>query len=144
MSETETDNEAPLNVFGVEVTIFSETGEGPESHVLTQLVCGPGCGAPLHRHMEREAFYVLGGEVHLVVEGETRVLRRGDFVQVESGQVHRFFNAGTEPARMVNLSLPAGHGSFFREADALFRSGEFTPERAMAVSAANGIEIIPE
>lgn len=135
-------NLTQLNVFGVGVTILMEKDGAEEGHTVTCIECNPGTGAPLHRHPEREAFYVLDGEVILEVEGLEHTLHRGQFMQVESLVTHRFMNRGKERATMLNVSIPSGHAKFFRDADALFRSRQFTPEKALAVSLANGIEIL--
>ncbi|MCC5804754.1 MAG: cupin domain-containing protein [Opitutales bacterium] len=131
-----------LNVFGVDVRILSESRDPADSHVVTRLDCAPGIGAPPHRHAEREAFYILSGEVTLTVDGSDRVLRAGDFLQVEPDTPHHFRNSGGDTARIINLSQPAGHGDFFRAAHALHASGRFTPENAVVVSREHGIEIL--
>ena len=131
-----------LNVFGVDVRILSESRDPVDSHVVTRLDCAPGVGAPPHRHAEREAFYVLCGEVMLTVDGTDHILRAGGFHQVEPNQPHRFHNSGDAPASMINISQPGGHGDFFRAAHALLESGRFTPENAAAMSREYGIEIL--
>lgn len=131
-----------LNVFGVGVTILMERDCEKEGHTVTCLECDPGTGAPLHRHKEREAFYVVGGEVILEVAGREYKLHGGEFSQVESLVPHRFMNRGKERAIILNVSMPSGHAKFFREANALYRANQFTPEAAAVVSAANGIEIL--
>ncbi len=142
MTFAHTNQSRVLNVFGVDVRILSESRDPVDSHIVTRLDCAPGAGAPPHRHAEREAFYVLCGEVTLTVDGTDHVLHAGGFYQVEPDQPHRFHNSGDTPAGMINLSQPAGHGDFFRAAHALLESGRFTPESAVAMSREHGIEIL--
>jgi quercetin dioxygenase-like cupin family protein len=43
---------------------------------------------PKHQHQEREWLIVYKGEMILHVSGETKHLRRGDFVYLEPGTIH--------------------------------------------------------
>ncbi|MCD8483127.1 MAG: cupin domain-containing protein [Verrucomicrobia bacterium] len=133
---------AQMNVFGVGVTLLMEN-EGSESgFTVSCLTCAPGTGAPLHRHVEREAFYVLEGQIILEVNGGEYALMRGDFFQVDSHLPHRFTNQSDKDATVLNFSIPAGHSKFFREADALYQLNQFTREKALEVCKSNGIEIL--
>ena len=50
-----------------------------------------------HREENQEDFLVLAGECLLVVEGEERPLRTGDFVHCPPGTEHIFVGAGDGP-----------------------------------------------
>ena len=83
-------------------------------------MCGggppPGGGPPLHIHTrEDETFYVLDGEVEFLLGEETVTARRGDFVNIPRGTVHRFINTGTDTARLVLTFTPAGIEQWFAE-----------------------------
>jgi quercetin dioxygenase-like cupin family protein len=54
-----------------------------------------------HRENDQEAFLVLGGECILIVEGEERLLRAGDFVHSPPLTGHVFVGAGDGPCTIV-------------------------------------------
>lgn len=135
---------AELLVFGVRVRILADGASTGGVQSVARLECDPGQGAPPHRHEQAESFFVLEGTPELFVGGEWRSLAPGDFARVAPGEVHAFRTAGAQPATLLNFATPSGHEHFFREADALFRSGRFSPETAAAVCAANGITLVME
>jgi mannose-6-phosphate isomerase-like protein (cupin superfamily) len=49
---------------------------------------------------------VFKGEVEAEVEGETRIMREGDFIMVAAGTKHKFTNKGTRPAITLNSYSP--------------------------------------
>lgn len=94
---------------------FLVTGEesGGAYFVMEALV-PPGGGPPPHIHREEdETFYVLEGEVEFLLGDETVMARRGDFVNIPRGTVHRFRNTGMGTARLVLTFTPAGIERFF-------------------------------
>jgi mannose-6-phosphate isomerase-like protein (cupin superfamily) len=71
--------------------------------------------APMHRHhREDEYTFVLRGEIGAVLEGVEVTAGPGDLVFKPRGQWHTFWNAGDEPAEVLELISPAGLEAFFR------------------------------
>ena len=69
----------------------------------------PGDGPPLHVHAgEDDAFYILEGDVVMIVEDEEIVVGPGTFVLVPPGVHHTFANRTESVARIVNVHAPAG------------------------------------
>lgn len=69
----------------------------------------PGEGPPLHVHPgEDDAFYILAGEVVMIVEDEEIVVGPETFVLVPPGVAHTFANRTQSVARIVNVHAPAG------------------------------------
>jgi len=69
----------------------------------------PGEGPPLHVHPgEDDAFYILEGEVVMIVEDEEIVVGPETFVLVPPGVAHTFANRTQSVARIVNVHAPAG------------------------------------
>ena len=69
----------------------------------------PGEGPPLHVHAdEDDAFYILEGEVVLIVEDDEVAVGSGTFVLVPPGVAHTFANRTAAVARIVNVHAPAG------------------------------------
>ena len=69
----------------------------------------PGEGPPLHVHPdEDDAFYILEGQVVVMVEDDEVTVEPGTFVLVPPGVPHTFANRTQAVARIVNVHAPAG------------------------------------
>jgi quercetin dioxygenase-like cupin family protein len=72
--------------------------------------------APLHRHTREDEYsYVLEGRVGALLGDEALVGGPGDLIFKPRGQWHTFWNAGDEPARILEIISPAGFERFFAE-----------------------------
>ena len=72
--------------------------------------------APLHRHnREDEYSYVLEGRMGALLGDEVLTASPGDLVFKPRNQWHTFWNAGDEPARILEIISPAGFERFFDE-----------------------------
>src|SRR5436190_10497276 len=72
--------------------------------------------APLHRHTrEAEYSYVVEGRVGALLGDEVLVGSPGDLIFKPRNQWHTFWNAGDEPARILEIISPAGFERFFGE-----------------------------
>ncbi|HSI84590.1 MAG: cupin domain-containing protein [Candidatus Methylacidiphilales bacterium] len=76
----------------------------------------PGSGPPMHVHTrEDEGFYILAGEVTIIMGDATHVLHTGDFLFAPRDIPHRFFNSGAVPATFLVMISPAGFENFLAE-----------------------------
>ena len=72
--------------------------------------------APLHRHSREDEYsFVLEGRVGALLGDELVVAGQGDLVFKPRDQWHTFWNAGDEPARILEVISPAGFERFFKE-----------------------------
>jgi quercetin dioxygenase-like cupin family protein len=72
--------------------------------------------APLHRHTREDEYsYVFEGKVGALLGDEVVVGGVGDLIFKPRGQWHTFWNAGDEPARILEIISPAGFERFFAE-----------------------------
>ena len=72
--------------------------------------------APLHRHgREDEYSYVLEGRMGALLGDDVVYAEPGDLVYKPRQQWHTFWNAGDQPARILEIISPAGFEKFFRE-----------------------------
>ncbi|MGH3736483.1 MAG: cupin domain-containing protein [Micromonosporaceae bacterium] len=73
--------------------------------------------APVHTHdREDEYSYVLDGRVGVLIGDQEHQLTAGDFVLKPRGVPHTFWNAGDEPARVLELISPGGFERYFEDA----------------------------
>jgi quercetin dioxygenase-like cupin family protein len=96
--------------------------------------------APLHRHTrEDEWSFVLEGRVGALLGDEELVAEAGHFVFKPRDQWHTFWNAGDEPARVLELISPAGLEELFRTLDTLAEGP--TPALMAEMAAAYGAQV---
>ena len=80
--------------------------KGPRSNfALVQFHPGEDFHAHYHNVME-ENFFILSGEVDIVVDGVVHHLTPGDLIHIEPGEVHYVINRGTEMVKMVSTLAP--------------------------------------
>jgi len=73
-------------------------------------------GPPPHYHAKtNEFFMVLEGEIEFMIDGQTKVVRKGESMDLPSNLVHTFNNVGNETCKWVNIHSPKGFLSFFEE-----------------------------
>ncbi len=88
-----------------------------------------GALVPPHVHTrEDEISIVLEGEIGFRSEDQEVVLRAGGYIVKPRGEVHAMWNAGTSPARMIEIISPAGFEGFFRELTGMTAVGPPEPE----------------
>jgi quercetin dioxygenase-like cupin family protein len=75
-----------------------------------------GALVPPHVHTrEDEISIVLDGQIGFRSEDDEVVLASGGYIVKPRGQVHAMWNAGSTPARMIEVITPAGFERFFME-----------------------------
>ena len=90
--------------------------------------------APLHLHaLEDEYSYVLEGRVGALLGDQEVSAQAGDLIFKPRGQWHTFWNAGDEPAGILELISPGGLEELFREMGTLAEPPD--PETIAALAA---------
>ncbi len=80
--------------------------------------------APLHKHSREDEYsFVLEGRLGAVLGGEVVHGEPGDLVFKPRDQWHTFWNAGDEPARILEIISPAGFERYFAEVAELWKDG---------------------
>ena len=99
--------------------------------------------APLHRHSREDEYtFVLEGRVGALLGDEVFYGESGDLIFKPRGQWRTFWNAGTEPARILEFISPAGFEGYFEElVDLLQRGGAPDPDALAALAARYGLEV---
>src|SRR5262249_52875267 len=99
-------------------------------------------GAPLHRHhREDEYSFVIEGRIGLMAGDRVIEAKAGDLVFKPRLEWHTFWNAGDEPARVLEIISPAGFEKYFREMVALPPGA--TPAVRAAIAARYQLDIDP-
>lgn len=76
----------------------------------------PGVGIPPHIHTkEDEIFRVVKGQVEIMVNGKTSILKEGDTAFAPKNLPHSWKVVGTEKAKMITSAFPAGIEHMFKE-----------------------------
>jgi mannose-6-phosphate isomerase-like protein (cupin superfamily) len=77
---------------------------------LALITIGPNRGGPPpHSHSsEDDSFYIVEGELTLLLGDDELVAGPGTFVFVPPEVTHTFANRGDTPVRMLNIHAPAG------------------------------------
>ncbi len=72
--------------------------------------------APMHRHTREDEYsYILEGRVGALLGDQVLVGQPGDLIFKPRNQWHTFWNAGDEPARLLETISPARFQRFFAE-----------------------------
>jgi len=105
----------------------------------------PGFASPYHlHHREDEAFYVIEGELAVVVDGQWSKAGPGTYVFGPREIPHGFKVTGSTPVRMLLMCAPGGFEHFVLEQATDIHSPAAPPDMAklMALAAKYGIDIL--
>jgi quercetin dioxygenase-like cupin family protein len=130
---------------------FLATGEDTDGkYAMWEAIVPPGGGPPPHVHSrEQEGFYILEGEITILVGDKRLVAGPGMFANMPVGSLHSFKNETDRPARMLISVAPAGLEKMFCEVGVPLAEGATTAlpptkeeiEKLLAVAPSYGIEI---
>lgn len=96
--------------------------------------------APLHRHSREDEYsYVLEGRVGALLGDEEVFGEVGDLIFKPRGQWHTFWNAGDQPARILEIISPGGFENAFHEMHAL--GDQLNPETMTEIGNRYGTEV---
>jgi quercetin dioxygenase-like cupin family protein len=122
--------------------------DGPEAGERFALVEHPmsarALAAPLHRHTREDEYsYVLEGRVGALLGDDVLTGGPGDLIFKPRNQWHTFWNAGDEPARILEIISPAGFERFFAELVELGGVTRAEPQALAELSARYELEMDP-
>jgi quercetin dioxygenase-like cupin family protein len=101
--------------------------------------------APLHRHTHEDEYsYVVEGRVGALLGDDVLTANPGDLIVKPRNQWHTFWNAGDEPARILEIISPAGFERFFAELVDLGGVTQAEPQLLGKLCADYGLEMDPE
>ena len=107
-----------LGTIGVRHILDKVEAEGRFS-VLEHPMSPRALASALHRHHNEDEYsWIIEGRVGGLLGDEVIYGGPGDFIFKPRGQWHTFWNAGDEPARILEIISPAGFEQFFDELSA--------------------------
>jgi quercetin dioxygenase-like cupin family protein len=129
-----------LGGMGVRFMIDSATSGGGFS--LVEHPMPPrALGAPLHRHTHEDEYsYVLEGKLGALLGDEVVYGEPGDLIFKPRAQWHTFWNAGDEPARILEIISPGGFEKYFEEMADLISAGPPDLDRAAEIAGRYDLE----
>ncbi|WP_328475443.1 cupin domain-containing protein [Actinoplanes sp. NBC_00393] len=103
----------------------------------------PGALVPPHIHtLEDEYSIVTSGRIGFRSGDKEAVLGAGGYITKPRGEAHAMWNAGAEPARMIEVISPAGFELFFRAVADMLEADDPDPERGAALAAEHGLQFV--
>lgn len=104
---------------------------------LIEQVIPAGFESPWHvHHSEDESFYVIDGQMLVIVEGCRKLLQAGDFAFGPRGIPHGFRIEGKGPARVLLMTTGSDFADFIAETSAPSDTPPAAPDMALLVAAA--------
>ncbi len=131
------------NLGGIGVRFMVGGDESGGGFALVEHPMGPrALAAPMHRHSREDEYsYILEGRIGASLGGEVVYGGPGDLIFKPRGQWHTFWNAGDEPARILEMISPAGFENFFELLTGAAERGEMNPQAMAVLAAGYGTEL---
>ena len=114
--------------------MLGRTDSGGRFSLVEHLFAPRVLAAPLHLHTREDEYsYVLEGRIGALLGGQEVVAGVGHLIFKPRDQWHTFWNAGDEPARVLEIISPSGLDELFR---AMGELGDALDPETMATMAA--------
>jgi quercetin dioxygenase-like cupin family protein len=133
-----------LGSIGVRFMIDGEEA-GERFSLVEHPMSARALAAPLHRHTREDEYsYVLEGRVGALLGDDAVIGGPGDLIFKPRNQWHTFWNAGEEPARILEIISPAGFERFFAELADLGGLTRADPQALADLCARYEVEVDPD
>jgi mannose-6-phosphate isomerase-like protein (cupin superfamily) len=133
-----------LGSIGVRFMIDGDEA-GDRFSLLEHPMSARALAAPLHRHTREDEYsYVLEGRMGALLGDDVVEAGPGDLVFKPRDQWHTFWNAGDEPARILEIISPAGFEGFFAELVDMGGVANAEPETLAELNARYAFEMDPD
>lgn len=121
-----------IPALGMTHKVWSEWYAGGLS--ILEGIIGPGSLIPPHTHAnEDECTFVIEGELSFDVGGTVVMVGPGSYALKPRGVPHAFWNAGSEPARVMEIHSPGGFDRYYDELAELIVAPLSDAERGQAI-----------
>ncbi len=125
---------------GVAFKLWGEDTGGSVAVVEHPFAVGTYVSAHLHTR-EDEYSIVTEGEIGFRSGDREVVLGAGGYITKPRGELHAMWNAGSVPARMIEIISPAGFECCFRDIADLAATGETEIAKFIAITDAYGLQL---
>jgi quercetin dioxygenase-like cupin family protein len=133
-----------LGSIGVRFMIDGEEA-GDRFSLVEHPLSARALAAPLHRHAREDEYsYVVEGQVGALLGDEVVIGGPGDLIFKPRNQWHTFWNAGDQPARLLEIISPAGFERFFAELVELGGVAQAEPQTLADLCARYELEMNPD
>jgi mannose-6-phosphate isomerase-like protein (cupin superfamily) len=128
-----------LNIVGEIINVLADASQTNGPEVFEQH--GPeGAGPPPHTHPWDEAYFMVEGQMDVILGERTVVLTAGGFVYIPAGTVHGFrFRANG--GKFVSFNSAAGAAKLFRELDRALPDGRIELDKFVPIAIANRVTL---
>lgn len=116
-------------------TLLGAESTAASFSVVEHLVGPRGLAAPLHMHSREDEFTIVAeGAIGFLLGEDVFYAQPGDLVRKPKNQWHTFWNAGDQPARVLEIITPSGFEHYFKEIAPFFPDGQAPDLVALAVT----------
>jgi mannose-6-phosphate isomerase-like protein (cupin superfamily) len=128
-----------LNVVGEVIDVLADSAATGSYEIFEQH--GPeGSGPPPHRHPWDEAYFMLEGEMDVLLGDRGVVMRKRDFVHIPAGTAHCFrYRAGG--GRFISVSSRGEVSAFFKDLDREVPPGPPDLPKVVAIAGRHQVEL---
>ena len=91
---------------GVAIKMFVDRSFGATHQSLFLIQYSPGAKIDPHDHTFEESYFIVGGQIQAIADGQSYNLGPGDVIWTSVGCVHSFANTGSEPVRWIETQAP--------------------------------------
>jgi mannose-6-phosphate isomerase-like protein (cupin superfamily) len=100
-----------------------------------------GAFAAPHVHTREDEYSIVTeGEIGFRSGSREAVLGPGGYITKPRGEMHAMWNAGSVPARMIEIISPAGFENYFWELVELVRAGAYTDAEDIRLAETYGVQ----
>ncbi|MDG4824869.1 cupin domain-containing protein [Asanoa sp. WMMD1127] len=127
-----------LGSIGVQFKVWGQDTGGALSIVEHPFPVG--ALVPPHLHTREDEYSIVtAGEIGFRSGDREVVLGAGGYITKPRGELHAMWNAGSTPARMIEIISPAGFEHFFREVAEHVAAGTGDPEEGARLAERYGL-----
>jgi len=128
------------------VLLMASGASGGKLSLVEHPLAPRALGSPMHTHSHEDEYsYILGGQVGAQVGEDVILAGPGDVIAKPSGIPHAFWNAGDEPARVLEIIAPGGFEDYFARLGELMATGQPPdPDTRQALGAQFGLDLDAE
>jgi len=128
-----------LGSIGVEFKLWGQDTGGALSVVEHPFPVG--ALVPPHLHTREDEYSIVTqGQIGFRSGDREVVLGAGGYITKPRGELHAMWNAGTVPARMIEIISPAGFENFFHELSELLSAAPPEPGQVPALAERYGLQ----